>query len=63
MNEQFAIYGYQLSYFTRKVQAAFELKGIQANYQAKTLWIKRRVERRSGTHQVPVVRTPNGAFM
>ena len=63
MNEQYEIYGYQLSYFTRKVQAAFELKGIQASYRPKTLWVKRRVERRAGTHQVPVVRTPHGVFL
>ena len=38
------IYGYQLSYFTRKVEAAYQLLNIRHAYTAKTIFNMRRVE-------------------
>ena len=57
------VYGYRLSYFTRKVEAAFECSGLPYQHISKTLWRRRRVERLGGTHQVPVVRTPEGRWL
>jgi glutathione S-transferase len=57
------LYGYELSYFTRKVEAALQLKGITYRRASKTLWRKWAIERRVGTHQVPVLRTPDGRLL
>lgn len=56
----YIIYGYELSYFTRKMERVFSWHGFAYRRKAKTLNEKWRLERRSGTHQVPVVQTPQG---
>ncbi len=58
----YTIYGYSLSYFTRKIEAAFEFYGIEARFKPKTILRKRRVEKNGGTHQVPVVHGPEGKW-
>ncbi len=58
----YTIYGYTLSYFTRKMEAAFEWYGVDAQFKGKTVLRKRRVEKNGGTHQVPVVRDPDGGW-
>jgi glutathione S-transferase len=57
------VYGYELSYFTRKVEAALQLKGVPHRRASKTLWRRWNIERLAGTHQVPVVRTPAGQYL
>ncbi len=59
----YVIYGYTLSYFTRKVEVAFELQGLSHIRRHKSLFHKPWVERLGGTHQVPVVRAPGLKFM
>ena len=58
----YTIYGYGLSYFTRKIEAAFQWYGLEATLEPKTLLRKRRIEKNGGTHQVPVVRAPDGRW-
>jgi glutathione S-transferase len=59
----YIIYGYELSYFTRKMERAFSWHGFAYQRKSKTLNEKWRLERRSGTHQVPVVETPQGWYL
>jgi glutathione S-transferase len=54
----YVIYGLRLSYFTRKLEAALELMGVPFEYRSKTLAVREEVERRSGTHRIPVLHTP-----
>jgi glutathione S-transferase len=61
--KQYTIYGYDLSYFTRKVEAAFELSGQPFIRRGKTLLRKKKIERAGKTHQVPVVRCPDGTYL
>lgn len=58
MNDHYIIYGLSLSYFSRKMEAAFIWYGAPFRFVHKTLAVKELVESRSGTHQVPVVHTP-----
>jgi glutathione S-transferase len=57
------IYGYQLSYFTRKLEAAFELVELPFRRRSKTVLRARRLERASATRKVPVVVTPDGRVL
>ncbi|MEE2786981.1 MAG: glutathione S-transferase family protein [Myxococcota bacterium] len=57
------VYGYQLSYFTRKLEAALMLKGIDYRFSPKTMFNLRRIEKRAQTQQVPVLRTSDGAYL
>lgn len=52
----YTIYGGELSYFSRKLEAAMIFYG--ANFQFKSKGEGENVELRSGTHQVPVLQTP-----
>jgi glutathione S-transferase len=54
----YVVYGLRLSYFTRKLEAALELMGVPFESRSKTLAVREEVERRSGTHQMPVLHTP-----
>ena len=56
----YTIYGYTLSYFTRKIEAAFTWYGLDAKLAPKTLLGTPRIEKKGGTHQVPVVCGPDG---
>ncbi len=50
----YTIYGGELSYFTRKLEAAMRFYGADFEMKRKTP----EAEQRSGTHQVPVLHTP-----
>jgi glutathione S-transferase len=58
MNDTYIIYGGQLSYFTRKLEAAMIFYGADHELRSKTADVAADVEQRSGTHQVPVLHTP-----
>ena len=52
------IYGGELSYFTRKLEAACIFYGVPFEMRNKNLNDPATIESRSGTHQVPVLHTP-----
>lgn len=54
----YRIYGGELSLFTRKLEAAATFYGMPFERQAKTPDNTENIETRSGTHQVPVLLTP-----
>ena len=54
----YIVYGGELSYFTRKLEAALIFYGINYEIRPKTPENREEVEVRSGTHQVPVLHTP-----
>ena len=51
---KYTIYGGELSYFTRKLEAAMNFYGAEFDLKPKPP----EAETRSGTHQVPVLHTP-----
>jgi len=55
MTRPYQLYGFGLSYFTRKMEAALRLYGVPFRRRSKTVINWRRLERRSGTRKVPVV--------
>ncbi|MDE0759136.1 MAG: glutathione S-transferase family protein, partial [Pseudomonadales bacterium] len=58
MTENYILYGGELSYFTRKLEAALIFYGADFEFRAKTNDNRELLELRSGTHQVPVLKTP-----
>jgi glutathione S-transferase len=58
MTSKYTIYGGELSYFTRKLEAAMIFYSTDFDFLAKTPENRNDVEYRSGTHQVPVLQTP-----
>ncbi len=58
MPEKYVLYGGELSYFTRKLEAALIFYGADFSFEAKSDKNRETLETRSGTHQVPVLRTP-----
>ncbi len=54
----YRIYGGELSYFTRKLEAAMIFYGAPFEMLDKNEHDPREIEARSGTHQVPVLQTP-----
>lgn len=54
----YIIYGGELSYFTRKLEAAMKFYGADFEMKGKTPELREEIEHRSGTHQVPVLHTP-----
>jgi glutathione S-transferase len=58
MSENYILYGGELSYFTRKLEAALIFYGADFEFRAKTNDNRELLEMRSGTHQVPVLQTP-----
>lgn len=52
------LYGWEQSYFTRKLEAALIFYGATYELRPKTPENSREVQLRSGTHQVPVLHTP-----
>ncbi|MGD8417118.1 MAG: glutathione S-transferase family protein [Pseudomonadales bacterium] len=58
MNHTYVVYGGELSYFTRKLEAAMIFYGADFQMRAKTPDVAKEIELRSGTHQVPVLLTP-----
>ncbi|MFW6067819.1 MAG: glutathione S-transferase family protein [Myxococcota bacterium] len=55
---RYVLYGLRLSYFTRKLEAALELMGVPFEYRSKTMGVREEIERRAGTHRIPVLHTP-----
>ena len=58
MNSDYVVYGGELSYFTRKLEAALLFYGADYQRCAKDAHNREEIEYRSGTHQVPVLLTP-----
>jgi glutathione S-transferase len=58
MNSKYTVYGGELSYFTRKLEAALIFYGADFELLNKNEHNPQEIEARSGTHQVPVLRTP-----
>ncbi len=54
----YTIYGGELSYFTRKLEAAMIFYGVPFDMRNKNTSQPEVIESRSGTHQVPVLHTP-----
>jgi glutathione S-transferase len=63
MSRAYALYGFELSYFTRKMEAALRLYGLPFRRRSKNLLNWRRLERLSGCRKVPVVVTPDGRVL
>ncbi len=58
MKYQYTVYGMELSLFTRKLEAAVTFYGAPFVRKPKTHDNRKEIEHRSGTHQVPVLQTP-----
>eukprot|EP01095_Lingulamoeba_sp_RSL-Kostka_P009229 TRINITY_DN3177_c0_g1_i1.p1 TRINITY_DN3177_c0_g1~~TRINITY_DN3177_c0_g1_i1.p1 ORF type:complete len:355 (-),score=95.93 TRINITY_DN3177_c0_g1_i1:269-1333(-) len=58
--DKYIIYGNKLSYFTRKLQAGLEFSGLNYDFKTKNNGNKEEIERRSNTHQIPILLTPEG---
>lgn len=58
MTDTYIVYGGELSYFTRKLEAGLIFYGLDYEIRPKTADVRELVETRSGTHQVPVLLTP-----
>ncbi len=58
MTQHYTLYGSEFSLFTMKLDAALRFYGADYTLQRKTPDIARDIESRSGTHQVPVLLTP-----
>ena len=54
----YTIYGGELSYFTRKLEAAMIFYGADFEMKRKDANNSQEIEHRSGTHQVPILLTP-----
>jgi glutathione S-transferase len=63
MRRAYTVYGFELSYFTRKMEAALRLYGLPFRRRSKTLLNWRRLERLSGCRKVPIVVTPDGRVL
>lgn len=62
MRRPWLLFGFELSYFTRKMEAALELHNADYRRRSKTILNWNRLERRSGTRKVPVVVGPDGVY-
>lgn len=58
MATEYIIYGAELSLFTRKLESALIWYGMPFVRQAKTSHTRAEIDRRSGTHQMPALLTP-----
>ena len=58
MDEFYTLYGGELSLFTRKLEAALKFYGAPFEFRNKADSDPAMLETRSGTHQVPVLQTP-----
>jgi glutathione S-transferase len=55
---KYLVYGYSLSYFSRKLEAAMDWYGLDYEFRIKAPELKTELEKRSGSHQVPILVTP-----
>lgn len=58
MDSKYVLYGPPISLFTRKLEAALRFYGAPFRVEGKTAENAAELESRSGSHQVPVLRTP-----
>jgi glutathione S-transferase len=58
MSQHYIIYGGELSYFTRKLEAAMIFYDADFEMRSRTPDVAEEIQLRSGTHQVPVLKTP-----
>ncbi|MEM7709143.1 MAG: glutathione S-transferase family protein [Pseudomonadota bacterium] len=56
--DQYVVYGWGRSYFTHKLTAALDYYNAKWEMRPKTAEVERELRLRSGTHQVPVLHTP-----
>lgn len=56
--DRYVVYGWQRSYFTHKLMAALHFYGADWEFQPKTKDNEHEIRVRAGTHQVPVLHTP-----
>ena len=56
--EPYVVYGTGFSLFTRKLDSALRFYGADFRLETKALRSEDDVERRAGTHQIPVLSTP-----
>jgi glutathione S-transferase len=56
--DEYVLYGTGFSLFTRKLEAAMRFQGVPFRMEVKQPRNSDEIEQRSGTHQVPVLRTP-----
>ena len=56
--DTYVLYGGELSYFTRKLESALRFYGASFEFRNKGKYNPQDIEHRSGTHQVPVLQTP-----
>ncbi|GAK34538.1 glutathione S-transferase [Iodidimonas nitroreducens] len=63
MTASYIVYGMDASYFTQKILALFAYKEIPTDYRKKSIHVRAEVERRSGTHMMPVVVTPEDQWL
>lgn len=63
MAAPYRIYGMDASFFTQKVLSYFAYKEIPTAYHKKTVALKDEIEKKSGTHLIPVVETPEGGWL
>ena len=54
----YVVYGWQRSYFTHKLMAALHFYGADFEFRDKTMENGEEIQLRSGTHQIPVLHTP-----
>ena len=59
----YLLYGFSLSYFSRKLEAALDWYGVDYDFVHKTPDVAPEIEKRSGTRQVPVLVTPSGNYL
>lgn len=57
-SDGYVVYGNELSYFTRKLTTALGFYDVPHRLELKSAAVRDEVEARSGTHQVPVLHTP-----
>ncbi|MFN3197209.1 MAG: glutathione S-transferase family protein [Bradymonadia bacterium] len=55
---RYTLYGWQQSYFTRKLEAALIFYGAEYDFVPKTSDNAWELQMRSGTHQIPLLHTP-----
>ena len=56
--QRYVVYGWQRSYFTHKLMAALHFYNADWEFRDKNAGNEREIRLRSGTHQVPVLHTP-----
>ena len=54
----YTIFGSPISLFTRKLEAAMQFYGAPFTFESKDDGNREPIEQRSGTHQIPVLKTP-----